>query len=484
MSCAPNTPILWNHIYTIGQKADQARADLSVASEVSSMADTNPLFSADGFQAAEIEYYWHFDPETVVEPCEEIIDHGFEIVNQASFRSAEYYAFEEDRLYFIGAVPGSGVNANNDCFCCVTGKVVAESTEHSYNLQSIPESSCHTSPAWDNPCPDFFEFNVSVELDEDRQEGLEEDGVWKLKYKLCANSPKYYTAAYRWIVLDEESGWGVYRLDYISIPLSGFFGWDIRKTEFEDLISQMRDIIAASCGAKYQKVKEASKDKYIFTGCPFELEDYVWSNKGVEDPGCIELNDSTSYPQVNFPWVSPTCEGDSCDDKGPKVYCNTVTRLEQLFDDLKDYAIEKTPNCDNEETVGTFEVLFSFDHDCNCAAFDCTYSLAGPDMQFGAGKQLAVDVSGTGLITDGPKSLDVSKTFRYIKFEFTCDSSTRDNGGVKCAESFSSTNGCHERIGLDEGMDLDFIVDGVLFKQVYGVSTSSPVIIDICERTI
>lgn len=366
MSCSPNTPIKWSDIYAIGQKIDSAIASLSLSSKVQKLADTVPLFKRQAFVETEIEYYWHFDYSTVQTPCEEISDHGFEITGGFSFGPAEQYAFDNDRLHFVGAHPSTGKNANSPCFCCVIGKVTSGVFEHTYALAKAKESSCHNSPDWESPCPDFFNLAANVELKAKRSINKEDaDGLFFKEFELCRNSDKELKAGYKWFVENEETQVGRYRLAVIKIPLTGFFGWDIRKSEFDSITSKMTQVLSESCGAKEHKVYQTGTNYYVFPGCPVALDQMAWTYiekpkaTGHDKPGCV----ATSDPDVlNFPWNGTTCpDGSENPCEGPKVYCNTITHLDLLAGKLTDAVEPYSEDCSSSATID-LNLVFT---DCN-----------------------------------------------------------------------------------------------------------------------
>jgi hypothetical protein len=353
MSCTPNTPIKWNDIYNIGDKLDTAIFALDVNATVQLMALEYPLFSRMRFIETDIDYFWHFDPATVTDPCDagQLLEHGMNFAPDYFFRDAETYAYDNQRLYFVGARGETGDNANGPCFCCITGLVVSGQSQagpqrHDYRLEPARSSSCNTSPVWYAPCSYFPQFNAPMTLAIAR--GSEVNGGITRQYALCEGSDKMVTVGYRWV-----NGINVYRLAYYKIPLKGFFGWDIRRYDFEVIFEKMNEILASSCGAKVNALYETGTSQRVRTGCPVRMDQLAWTFikqpafAGHNQPGCIAT--ATAFELLK-PWLVSTCGPDVVcgNEQVQSVYCNTIQHLNKLADSLSVAAQPRYRRCDDD----------------------------------------------------------------------------------------------------------------------------------------
>lgn len=489
IDCSSDQPAKWGDLAALGARVDEEYAP----------------YTHTEFRTLSGKYIWLFDPYSE-DACNGVADHWMEPDDGFTLNEAEQAMYDEDALLFLG-VDEDNAQAN-DCFCCGLAKVIGASPLQFGMPDAGVGGSCFNGLNFENPCGDNSEgvgrvLNTAV-LDffsavgnrkkRHRANEVLVDGERLLFYEmpLCEDADQTMRIGLLWMTEDDFPDWdpppgvtGTYVLRRIEIDLSGKLVFQIRAADMARLRDKVEDYLDERCAATDDRWMDKDGE-FINEGCSLTLPEVVCTlrdeNELEENAGCLDCDDTGDELEILEPWTELTCGAENaCSDKIP-LYCETLKQWEVLLDELDGDDIKEDDGttdtgcqvcCGGIRQDGLLEMIFHFDHGCQCAKFTVYYTPCSDadgedcdeEQTFGP-----IDMNGNGDIYDSVTGWKEVNVFRrqYIKFRFECNSNcTTGNGGW---------DGCHE------GASAKFRVDGV---EVSGVgltvqTSGDPQIIDVC----
>jgi hypothetical protein len=340
MICSQNEPVRWNHIYQIAQKIDDA-GDRNIEN-YQRFSEIDKKFNQENFTLVEINYRWEYNINNENSSFCSPINHGILTPVYSSLSEGEKYVLDsENDLFFVGSYPNSGTGANEPCYCCIKAHVSHGSGSFSLMLSDFtdpPTGGCDWVPKWQSPCDDLIKTNQPTQIIIDNPNINQ-----YVSHPLLCNDPSSQSYQLTYIRIAADSP--IFRLRYVDLFLNGYFGWPIRKHQFNTLRQQIQNVIDGSCPT-FETILRAGEDSPEWVEkmgeCP-NIKDVVWTkinkNNEGQDPGCFEYNESEE--DVLNPWEESTCGGSDCLEDKKLVYCKTIENLESVTETLVDYFKEK-----------------------------------------------------------------------------------------------------------------------------------------------
>lgn len=238
---------------------------------------------------------------------------------------------DDDNLFFVAD--------STECWCKYIFKVVKSEVSGEYTLKAIDDTpECCTT--LDVPeVGDPLCYN---------QHWIPAAYVKDWKYRNYSGPSRTFnvdacrkpSAEQVQLYFTDGSGPGIIALVAGERRVTGYFTWRI-KAEWVDMLRSSLDFIGAcahSGGVHDSKLLQHGHDlgsgDYEHLGCAGGWCDLWWNgfaqwgNDG-EAPGCL-ASDTT---ECCIPWEESCCGGETCDSKN-KVYCETLTQLNSILDNI------------------------------------------------------------------------------------------------------------------------------------------------------